>query len=415
MDAREKRNLALDVVGESCWGVVFSIVLPATVLTVLLKDHGASKTMIGVVTALDCLYFLPQIIGVYVFASTKNRKQHLVWWHVLAVTPSLFCMAALAAGAGRLAPGKLCWGLIMCQAAYCLGIGIVNCAWIDWMANLWRIEIRGRVLGVCFAAFSLAGMAAALVAAALISRMGHAAYVWLYSLAGAMALFSMVVFARIIDPMADMPQDSARPDLATLRARIRESLADRNFRAYLGARGLGVAGFMVLPFATVYYTSPAGGGLSNAQVVQAGAMLTLGIAISNIILGRLGDRHGHRLGLMIASLAQLVALIIILSSSGRVSCIAAYLAAGFAVGGLLVAHNNILIETCAHDLRIAHLSIAGMVLGAIALVVPLVAGVVAERWGLRPIFAVSLGLGSLGLFCLLVFVKDPRHLNGQDG
>ena len=75
-EPHKRRNTVFFIAGESFWGMSAAFVASSTVLTVLLRDLGAGDRMIGSIGAIEtaCLVF-PQLIGMYLFTSMKNRKR----------------------------------------------------------------------------------------------------------------------------------------------------------------------------------------------------------------------------------------------------------------------------------------------------------------------------------------------------
>ena len=69
-----------------------------------------------------------------------------------------------------------------------------------------------------------------------------------------------------------------------------------------------MCGFGLIPFIAIYYTSSAGGGLAKDYVVASFSAYTLANALGALVLGRLGDRFGHRWGILFGAAMQAVTL-----------------------------------------------------------------------------------------------------------
>ena len=424
MQARTLRNAIANVTGESLWGFQGNLVASATVLTVLLREYGASERMIGAIAAIETAAFLiPQGVGVYLFRSPRRRKVHLVGFHLVAIIPFLFILSGVAAlapsldGAAapasgwRLAPGILCWALLAGWAGHIVMIGVVVAAWNDWWANVFEKGIRGTVMGASMAAAALTGTGGALLAGWLLRVSPHPRiYAWLYLAAGTIAVISICAFLFIRDPAEHEPDADLSMSLPDLLAKFRHSLEDANFRAFLIGRMLAAVGFCIVPFIAVHYTSAAAGGLSGGTVVSCGAGMTIAMAASSLLLGRMGDRYGHRTGILAGAATQIVALVVLLTCTGWVGCVLAYAGAGVCMGVGWVSHYNMLFETCPHDSRMAHITVGNLALGLATAAAPLVAGVVAEHWGLTRLFVGCLVLSVCALLWFLVRVKEPRHI-----
>lgn len=414
MDAHARRNAACFIAGESLWGLAMALVASSTVLTVALREYGADERMIGSIAAIEGgLIVLPQLIGAYLFTSRKHRKARVLWYHLLTMIPVLAGAGVLLLYAPRLPAAAVRWGLLCAFAAFVGAVGVIVSVWQDWMASLFPDRERGAVIGLVMFASAGMGSGGGLLAGWLLERYpDRSVFAWLYFAAAATATVSLLTYFLVDDPAADEPEVQARGlSLPGFLARFRASLAERNFRNFLIGRMLATAGFSVLPLVAVYYCSPLGGALPKSTVVSCGAAQTLGVAISNLILGRLGDARGHRWGIVIGAVAQIAVLALLLWTSGQASCVAAYFLAGVCVGSSLVSHLNMLFETCPHDHRLAHITLGNLALSVPLLSAPVVAGFAAEAYGLRPVFAGCAVVSTAALLWILIFVRDPRHVD----
>lgn len=433
MEYRDRRNAVLHIIGEGLWGLQTYLVFASTVLTVLLRDLGASKRLIGSVGAIEGGFLvLPQFIGLYFFSSHRLRKRRLMIWHYTVIIPFLFLNGILLTQFDKLSPATVSGGLILGYAGYMGAIGVALSAWMDWLAHLFHKKIRGTIMGIAFAFYSLLGVVGGLFASWLLSRyprgeslivppikgvlvakLNVEPYIILYFAAGIIASLSMICFSLVADPAAetDPANDPPPPSLPSILGKFRESLRDHAFLNFLVGRVLASLGFCMIPFIAMYYLSVAGGGLASSIVVGCGAATPFGTALANLILGRLGDRHGHRIGIVVGSVAQIFALTLMLTGTGFWSCIFTYLCTGVVISSAFLSHNNMLYETCPHDHRMAHITVGNLVLSLPLLAAPILAGIVAQQQGTTRLFMICLGFSILALLWFLAFVKDPRQVN----
>lgn len=417
MESRDRRNAALCIVGEGIWGFHIQLVAWITVLTVLLNEYGAGPVMVGSLSSIEAgSRYIPQVLGLYIFCSRRRRKLHLYLWHVGVMIPFHFIMGFIILYADHLSPVLVRWSLLACFFCFFTGMGIVLAAWMDWMAHIFPVKIRGTVFGLSFGLAALTGTAGALLSGWLIDVLpAPRVYAYLYFGAGLFGWLAMTSFLFFDDPAAQLDEEPRRLRVREMFAHFRTSLGDRNFRQFVIARLIAAAGFSILPFITVYYRSAAGGSLSKPAVVSCQAAMTAGMALGNFGLGRLGDKRGHRLGMLLGSVTQMVCLGIMLTSSGRWSCLVAFAAAGMTVGSGTTSHYNMLYETCPHANIGAHITIGNLLLGVCGAVAALVAGGVAKLseaggHGLRPLFALCLVLSAISLAWFVLRVQEPRRM-----
>ncbi len=417
MPVSRRWNIPLTILGEGIWGLNTGLVQPLTVFVVLLREHGAGSVMIGSVSAVQtgCVLF-PQILGTYVFTSRRRRQRHLVIWHYLVMVPCLFLTAAICFYSESIPPAYFRLSVLACFTAFYFGVGVCNAAFTDWLASLFPERMRGTVLGGAWSLAALASAASSILAGRYLrSDSSASAYAGLYLAAGLFACLSLGFYALINDREAFEAPEPRRLTTNDLLLRFRQSLTDENFRAFLIGRLLSTAGFGIVPFVAVYYGSPEGGNLSPGTLVSLGAAMSVGTAIGQVALGRLGDLLGHRSGVLLGAASQTATLLILLLTSGSTSCLAAYFLIGICIASAFISHYNMLFETCPHDHRFAHITVGNLVLGTGTIISPLVAGWVAKTWGLTVLFTVSLMLTASALVWFVAFVKEPRHLIWREG
>ncbi|MCC7145580.1 MAG: MFS transporter [Phycisphaeraceae bacterium] len=411
-DRRYRRNVSFVALGEGIWGFQAMMVAPASVLTVLLKQLGAGELMLSSITAIEAgAVALPQILGMYLFYSRHRRQKQVILWHMLAIIPFWFMAAALAYGADKLPPAVTSCLLLVCFGGFQLGIGIVTAAWMEWMAHLFEIHRRGIAMGIAFSVSALSGFAGSLIAGQVI-RMGSDTlpFALLYLAAGTLALLSINFFWFVRDPVDAQECDTTLPRLPELLRHFGMSLKDANFRSFLVGRMLAAFGFCILPFFTVYFTSVDGGGLSNSKVVSFYAAASIGTALAHLVLGKLGDRFGHRLGILLGTATQVVTLALVLVGSGPVVCIVVFTCTGFCTASGFLSHFNLLFETCPHDNRLAHITVGNLAMSPGLIFAPLLAGWAAREWGLRTLFVICLVLSGTALLWFILRLREPRHL-----
>jgi MFS family permease len=290
-----------------------------------------------------------------------------------------------------------------------LGIGVILAVWFDWLSGVFPQAGRGRAFGTAFGASSVLNFAGGLIAGRLLALPERVpSFSILYLGAAACGTASILTFFLIDDPNRHARGDGRRLRLADMVRWFRLSLADPNFRSFLVGRMLAMAGFCIVPFVALHYTSPAGGGLAAARVVTLGVFVPAGALLSNLAFGWTGDRWGHRIGITAGAGLQMLAIALLLLVTGPAGCAAVYFVIGLCGGAGGVSHHNMIFETCPHDDRLSHITIANLALSA-GVVFPLLAGVVVHSLGLRALLVASLAVSAAALLWYLLKVRDPRR------
>jgi MFS family permease len=415
MDAQfTRRNALLNIFGEAVWGLKANLIVPSVILSVLLYQFGASPELIGSITAIETsMLLLPQMLGGYLFHSRARRKRQLVLWHYLVMLPFNIIMGLLTFFARQMDPAVYRVGMLLSFACYMGAIGVVSASWFEYfLGTIYESSIRGTVMGLSTFGASITGTFGALFASWLIGRLPLPdAYAWLYLISWFFGMISISLFIFIKDPGSVTAEvNERRPTLRSLSESLRMSLGVANFRTYLLGRVMAISGFSIIPFVAIYFTSISGGGLSKETVVASYSAFTIANAVGGLLFGRLGDRFGHRWGILLGASMQVLALLSALSVPGIAGCIMTYAGAGLAAACGFISHYNLVMEMCPAENpnRVAHISVANLVIGIPASLAPLAAGWVAGGWGIPILFTICLGISLAALLWLLLRFKEPR-------
>lgn len=413
MNDPTRRNAFFNILGESIWGLKASLVVPSVILAVLLNQYGASPALIGVIPAIEIsMQLVPQLLGGYIFHSRARRKMQLALWHYFVMLPFTLLMGVFTYFANALDPAVYRLVMLVCFACYMAAIGVVSASWVEYfLGTIFDGSIRGTVMGLSAFGASIFGTAAALFAGWWIGTYpGSLAYAWLYVMSWALGMISISIFLFIKDTGGAAAPEEKRASLGELTASLRLSLSSPNFRNYLIGRVLAVCGFSLIPFFAIHFTSSRGGGLAVDYVMACFSGYTIASAVGALALGRLGDRFGHRWGILFGAAMQIVALGTAMLLTGPLGCILTYIGAGLAGSCGFISHSNLVMEMrpVENENRVAHLSIANLVVGVPGAVAPLLSGWAAENWNLPVLFGICLVVSLIALLWLGLRFQEPR-------
>jgi len=419
MTPQQKRNIWGNFVGEGLWGLGAQIVAPAAVLTVLLTRLNASDVMIGSITALEGGgVVVMQFLGVMFFKSVKNRKRFLLLWHWFGAIPFLFIIAAIIFNAEHFSVRFLRFAVLGGFAILMILLGMIGALWAEWLSRLFTQDIRGRAVGMGTAAAYILGAAGAATAGWILERWPDlSTFAWLYIASGVISTIS-IFFFMLVNETIEVPASVTDMTITDLFRRYKISMGDRNFQMFLVGRLLAAFGFCIAPFIAVNFTSERGGSIPAGTVVSLFAFQPLAMGAASFLLGRMGDKRGHRMGIIVGAGMQVVTLVLLYFGTGKLACGMVYICAGICVGAAFISHYNLLLETCPHDSHLAHISLGNLITSFGTIGAPLLAGFAAEVWGLSVLFVGCIVFSIVAMLWLLLMVKEPRTLdaflaNGQ--
>jgi len=413
MHSDERANSWKCATGEGFFGVGMGLVAALTVLPLLLKHLGAGKVLLGISFGIACAgWGLAQLVGLVLFGRRRRTKRFLVPWSFAFAVPTYLAMGAAVWFLGPSRPWLCAVIIVSIFGVRVIGAGASIAFWYEWHATLFSQGIRGRAIGMMAGASALGVSLAAIVAGVLRLRLGFPLnYTVLFLASTVFFTFGLVSFASVHEP-ADGSASAPRLKLGELLRRFAQSLGDTNFRNYLIGRVILTAGGGAAGFYAVYFKSPEGGGLAESTVITLGIFLTLPQAVSSYVLGRIGDRSGHKVGIILGALGQLGSLVLAYVGTGFWACAGCFALLGVSWASGWVSNANMLFETCPHDNRVAHVTLSNTVLSPFVLLVPLATGWLMES----PAVGTQGGIGLailptvLGILWLALVVKEPRSI-----
>jgi len=418
MNPQERKDALHNALGEGLWGLGIGLVAPLTVMPLLLRALGGGPVEIGFVYGMATAGFLiTQPIGTLLGERGAGKRTGILVYHMATSLP-LF--AAMSAVVWLLAPGgqtrRLArWLLIALFSVRILSVGPIVPLWQDWILSRFSIRSRGRAVGMATAASCLGVSLAALVAAGVRRKVAFPEnYALLLALCTVVCGVSLCSFFFV--SAGERRPGERRPSPPELFARFGQSLREPNFRSYLVCRLLLTMGSGATAFVAVHFRSPQGGGLAESTIIALGAALTLTQAASSLGLGLIGDRAGHRVGILVGAAAQMAAFAVAFAWPGVPGCVLAFVLLGLAYGAGTVSHQNMIYETCPHDNRVAHITLSNVILGPFVAAVPLATGYLVSHVGTAKGFAASMVPTGLGILWIIFAVRDPRHVElGRGG
>jgi MFS family permease len=185
--------------------------------------------------------------------------------------------------------------------------------------------------------------------------------------------------------------------------------SDKDYRNFLIAQTLAMAGRVAAPFYILYAGQMVSGGTMSGKELGLFSVVYLGAdTISNLMWGVLGDKFGFRSNFFIALVLWIAATAILLTAHTLAPLLVAFFGLGAAQAGYMMAAQTLVLEFGdRHDVPM-RLAISTTVEAAVSTVAPLIGGLLAAAGGYISVFAVSMVLYALSLATLTIGVREPR-------
>lgn len=350
---------------------------------------GASDFEIGLVAAIPFLAQLAHVPAVALIRLAPDRKP-LVVWAALGARALFFAMALVPF---LDLPVRPVTALVPLLVAYATIATLGGGAWQVWVRELVPRETLGAYFGKRMAVLSGVGLVTILVAGQFLERFPgdeRVAFAILFAAGGVAGLVSAAVLGTAPSARSDA---LAREGLVAM---LREPIADANYRrvlVFLAAWGF--AANIALPFLSVMMLRTLG--FSFGAVTALAAVSQLSNVLGLRLWAPLTDRFGNKPVLGLAGSVFLVGMaawaFLPKTPSNATLLLAGFVHVllGFALAGLDIASNGVVMKLAKEEDAPAYLASASVVKAVAAGVAPLVGGLLATFLSTRR-FSVRLAL-----------------------
>ena len=389
--------------------VALAFVSPSTILPAFAAWLGAPNVVIGAIPAVMTLgWFLPCLFAAPYTEGLARKLPFLLRWTIWERVPFLVLAAAAYWLAERSAGAALAVLLGMLLVVTGIG-GFLMPGWMDLIARVIPVRMRGRFFAVTSVATSVAGLGAGAVSAELLGSYRPAAAYALCFLCGfACLIVSFGALVVVREPAAATTRAS-EPLGAYLKRMPALLRNDRNLTWYLVARSLSAIGAAGTAFYTVYALQA--WRLPAAAAGMFTALLLLGTIAGTLVLGWLADHAGHRLVLLAGVAASVAGNAVALAAGSPGVFSVAFVLAGVQAASVTISGLNVLLEFAPEvESQPTYVGLGHTSGAPAAFLAPLVGGVLADAIGFSAAFVFAAVGGTTGMLLLALRVRDPRHV-----
>jgi len=398
-------NLRVNVVVEVFWGFALSLVSVYTILPVFLANLGASKAVIALIPGIQLVgWALLQLPSAYFTTRLHQRTWPMILVHlpiVVAWLAATFVARALADSHPDLARNLF----LVCLGVASLVGGVAIPMWADYLNRQTPAATRGRFFGWAFSVGNVAALAGGLAAQRILGRLAfpESFAVCFYAAAGAM-LVGLLPYMLVRETPVPPMEFASRRDFAT---HVWQALArEGRLRALLVARAILDAGIMASAFYAVRALSVCG--LPDRAAGTFTVVLTGTQAAAMLAAGYLGERSGFRVVMLIGGFCGALATGAALLAGAPIHFGLVFVLCGLAMSCDFLSAMNMVIELSPDRDKTIYQAIYNTALVPGRIAYPLLAGMIAEHFGLAAVFRVVLAMQLVGLLTTALVVRDPR-------
>lgn len=415
-----RRNFAYFLIDSVLFTLAMNIIGPTTVIPDFVRQLTNSEILIGLSGNLFTIGFtLPQLLIARYIVRYERKKWRFVGPNFV-VRFAILVFAGLMAWLGGGQPGLILVAFFITYGIAAFGDGVVGVPWADLAATSLNARWRSRMFGMTRSITSLLMLAISPLIGVILGAGGPGFpnnYAILFGLSGLLFVISIVpgIFIH------ELPGGKAVQKLPAMREFLPELgrvlRDDGPFRAFILIRMLTNLFMMAAPFYVGYATVQLGLS-SEVAVPWLLAMNTIGSLAGAFAYTWMGERHNIlfiRLALASAVLMPICALAAASPGQmlGPLPLYWGFLISGLAASSnLFAAYMNWVVDYAHADQRPLYVGLSNTVSALVSLITPVMGGILAERFGYRPLFGVAL---LMAVAALTVALRSLRNKPGAAG
>ena len=402
-----RHNVVYNVADGAFFGFGLGVASYQTVIPLFIATLTESTVLIGIIAAIHMVgWQLPQILTAGHVARLRRYKRFVVLATIQERLPyfGLAIVALTAATIGNQLALILAF-IFACWQSF--GGGFTATAWQSMIAKIMPSSIRGTFYGVqSAAAYFLASLGAVIAGSLLQNLPTPYGFVVCFALAGVMMFISLGFLAQTREPEHEIIEAEPEPVSSYLRRLGAILRDDPNFRWFVIARVVSQVGLMATNFYAIYAVRQFNVNDSTIGVMTGTLLVAQGIG--NIALGWIGDRFGHRYGIIFGALAMAGSALLAMAARDVLTLHLVFVAAGIGTAALWTTVLALTSEFGSSADRPYYIGLSNTLTAPATLLAPIIGGWLADAAG----FGVAFGLATVGgiitALILIFYVREPQ-------
>ncbi len=148
--------------------------------------------------------------------------------------------------------------------------------------------------------------------------------------------------------------------------------------------------------------------MSDAAVGLETTALLGATTIGGFFWGWLGDHAGHRMALTWGAACGAAAMLLELFATNAALVTGAFLLFGLSTSAIQLAQLSFVVEFGPPERRPTYIGLAFLLYTPLAVLGPVLGGIIADRWGYAPAFLLAAVVGLAATCAFGLWVRDPR-------
>lgn len=404
-------NFSVNLIDITFITLAMSLISRETIMPLLVSELTDSKIAIGLIPAIFSItFYLPQLFAASYTEGLKRKLPFvmLIGGLVERVPYLLIGLAILLLAQDQPELALLAFFFFIGLGSF--GAGVATPAWFTMIGKVIPVQRRGIFFGVSEGLGTLMGIIGASFVATTLDQVDYPQnFATLFIAAAFFMGISWLGLSLNREPESAIvkQQIPMRHYFQQLPAILRNY---HNYRRFLIGYSLNRLGMMSVGFFIIFANDRFE--LSGAEVGLLTALLIGSQAATQLFLGWLGDRRGHKLNLMISGFAVVLAALVAIISSSLLGLMPAFVLLGIAIASDNISRFNIVLEFAVPQDQPTFIGLTNTLLAPITFLAPIFGGWVAG-YDFPLLFILSALSALIGGLLLAFWVTEPRQSQPQ--
>ena len=399
------KNQKFNNLHEFFWGFGTAFHTVYAVVPLFLKELGAPNVIATSSAGLfSIIIAMPMLFTAALTRNVTNMKKMVIIAHctILVVTFLLGYIFSFSSIGRSLIAWKVYFILFI---IYSLSIGIIVPIWADFLEKTTKRSLRGKFFGVGFAFNSLGAFGGGILLKFLLEtsipfpkNFGYGFIILFFCLSIGTFFFAFY---------KEKKQNKSNTSFNQFKIETKQIIKNRpNFHRYLFSRIFYCATLPALGLYAVFCQKKFGFNISEIGLFTVLNVISMGI--SSYISGYLGDKHGHKISMLIAYSFHLIAVILALLSKNMFWVYCIFISIGAGQGAFMPSAMNLIYDFADLEDKKTYMALIDSFLAPFSLMFLVGIGFLITKNQFVLSFCIIGFCLLIALLILYFFVKDPK-------
>jgi MFS family permease len=399
------KNQKFNNLHEFFWGFGTAFHTVYAVVPLFLKELGAPNVIATSSAGLfSIIIAMPMLFTAALTRNVTNMKKMVISAHctILIVTFILGYIFTFSGIGKSLIAWKIYFILFI---IYSLSIGIIVPIWADFLEKTTKRSLRGKFFGVGFAFNSLGAFGGGILLKFLLEtsipfpkNFGYGFIILFFCLSIGTFFFAFY---------KEKKQNKSNTSFNQFKIETKQIIKNRpNFHRYLFSRIFYCATLPALGLYAVFCQKKFGFNISEIGLFTVLNVISMGI--SSYISGYLGDKHGHKISMLIAYSFHLIAVILALLSKNMFWVYCIFISIGAGQGAFMPSAMNLIYDFADLEDKKTYMALIDSFLAPFSLMFLVGIGfLITKNQFVLSFYIIGFCL-LIALLILYFFVKEPK-------